>query len=132
MAPTATPAASLANQQDPYAKYGGSVSVDPYAKYGGAAIAQPPAQAQASQPSEASGIRWRKGARDDRGRAAGLEAAQKASRDMKIGLKATAAVVGGNSSRKCLLPRLDGSAHAALTGLGCRRWNSGGAIGCHG
>ena len=26
MAPTATPAASLANQQDPYAKYGGSVS----------------------------------------------------------------------------------------------------------
>ena len=56
MAPTATPAASLANQQDPYAKYGGSVSADPYAKYGGSVTAQPPTQTQTSQGMGAAAL----------------------------------------------------------------------------
>ena len=119
MAPTATPAASLANQQDPYAKYGGSVSADPYAKYGGAAIAQPPAQNQAaSQPSQATPASpIRLGplgpmAQD----AAGLEAAQKeypnATSPRTIGAVAGSIVLPGAA------PEAGWLAHAALTGLG--------------
>jgi hypothetical protein len=119
MAPTATPAASLPNQQDPYAKYGGSVAADPYAKYGGAAIAQPPAQNQAaSQPSQAtpeSPIRLGPlgGNAQD---AAIMQQTRKeypnATSPRTIGAVAGSIVLPGAA------PEAGWLAHAALTGLG--------------
>jgi hypothetical protein len=118
MAPTATPAASLANQQDPYAKYGGSASADPYAKYGGAAITQPPAQSQASQPSQPFDAMAEMGKGITAEGAWASENPDAASRDMKIGLKATAAVVGGELVPEIFAPEAGWLGHAALTGLG--------------
>ncbi len=129
MAPTATPAASLANQQDPYAKYGGSVSADPYAKYGGAAITQPPAQAQTSQPSEPWDAMTEMGKGITAEGAWASENPDAASRDMKIGLKATAAVVGGELVPEIFAPEAGWLGHAALTGRLWRR--NGGGTGYH-
>ena len=123
MAPTATAAASLANQQDPYAKYGGSVSADPYAKYGGSVTAQPPTQGQTSQGMGAAALgqpedisTGPEGTTPDE-RLMSSASRDEASRRGFMLAKGMTAMIGGEAL-PLVAPEAGWFAHSILTGLG--------------
>ena len=118
MAPTATPAASLANEQDPYAKYGGSASADPYAKYGGAAITQPPAQNQSVKAITTFRCDGGDGERNNSGRRVGFRESRSSFARYEDRPESDGRSGGWRTRSRDFAPEAGWLGHAALTGLG--------------